>query len=230
MRLVHSHCTGVFSNRIAIRNAIAQLTKICTSHLTPELKIRLITPESYLWKCKPEECPFVDPFWAFYWAGGQAVTRYILDNTAVFSGSNVLDVGSGCGASAIAAVKAGARNVFANDIDRVACEAISINAYLNAVKVHIVNHNILARSKKINNMDILIVGDMFYDTEFGLTMLTWLLDQKKCSRILIGDPGRHGLIHAGVSLHLKLLAEYQLLDLTVMENNGFKTSSVWELL
>ncbi|KAF6216422.1 hypothetical protein GE061_000764 [Apolygus lucorum] len=229
MRLVHSHCTGILSSRIAIRNSINQLTKICTSHLTPELKLRLITPESHLWKCKPEDCPFVDPFWGFYWAGGQAVTRFILDNAAIFRGSNVLDVGSGCGASAIAAARAGAVNVFANDIDRIACEAVSINSHLNSVKIHIVNHNILASSEQINNMDILIVGDMFYDSEFGSMILNWLLNQRKRSRIFIGDPGRHGLLQVSKSLSLTLLAEYQLSDQTVMENNGFKTSAVWEM-
>ncbi|KAK6029430.1 hypothetical protein OSTOST_04461 [Ostertagia ostertagi] len=61
-------------------------------------------------------CPFVDPYWAFYWPGGQAVTRYILDNSQLFLGANVLDFGCGCGSASIAASKAGA-TVIANDID-----------------------------------------------------------------------------------------------------------------
>ena len=50
-------------------------TEISTEHLTPEIKLHLITPNCPLWKSKEGECPVPDPFWAFYWPGGQALTR-----------------------------------------------------------------------------------------------------------------------------------------------------------
>ncbi|VDM72919.1 unnamed protein product [Strongylus vulgaris] len=95
---------------------ILRNTLISSESLTPEIRLRLITEQSSLWRSKPELCPFVDPFWAFYWPGGQAVTRYILDNVSLFYGANVLDFGCGCGSASIAASMVGA-NVIANDID-----------------------------------------------------------------------------------------------------------------
>jgi len=55
-------------------------TEISLKHFTPELKLHLITPNCRLWLSGPEECPFHDPYWAFYWPGGQAMTRFIFDN------------------------------------------------------------------------------------------------------------------------------------------------------
>lgn len=91
------------------------------------------------------------------------------------------------------------------------------------------NHNILGGCIPVEDVDFILIGDMFYDSSFSNAILSWLLKQKKKSRVLIGDPGRHGLKNA-FSQRMKLRAEYPLMDHTVMENNGFKTSCVWELL
>lgn len=91
---------------------------VCQSGtMTPEIRLRLLTPECPLWTSQPDECPFGDPYWAFYWPGGQALTRFILDHPEVVRGKSVLDFGTGCGASAIAAQLSGAKRVTANDID-----------------------------------------------------------------------------------------------------------------
>uniref|UniRef100_A0A0B6YU78 ETFB lysine methyltransferase n=1 Tax=Arion vulgaris TaxID=1028688 RepID=A0A0B6YU78_9EUPU len=104
-------------NKVFIRALIQQHTRLTRSHLTPEICLHLITPGCHLWKSNIDNCLFDDPFWAFYWPGGQVLTRYILDNPGLFQFKSVLDVGSGCGSAAIAAKLVGASKVVANDID-----------------------------------------------------------------------------------------------------------------
>ncbi|BES90163.1 methyltransferase like 20 [Nesidiocoris tenuis] len=221
---------SVKHKRLPLRQLISKLTNKSRDHLTPELEMRLITPDSPLWKCRPEECPFVDPYWAFYWPGGQALTRFILDNSNIFQRKNILDVGCGCGASSIAAAIVGAKLVLANDIDTTACEATALNARLNRTNtLHILNDNILnKKSTSLGHVDIVLIGDMFYDSEFSQMLLDWLRTIKK-SRVFVGDPGRHGLDNLTRSQEIQLVSEYDLLDHTVLENNGFKTSRVWEV-
>ncbi|XP_055461603.1 electron transfer flavoprotein beta subunit lysine methyltransferase isoform X2 [Psammomys obesus] len=85
--------------------------------LTPEIQLRLLTPRCKFWWERAELWPYSDPYWAIYWPGGQALSRYLLDNPDVVRGKSVLDLGSGCGATAIAAKMSGASKVLANDID-----------------------------------------------------------------------------------------------------------------
>jgi predicted nicotinamide N-methyase len=94
-----------------------QQTRVSRDHLTPELVVRVIDEQCPLWMARPDACPFDDPYWAFYWPGGQAISRFILDNPALFRDRTVLDLGCGCGASTIALLATGARRVVANDID-----------------------------------------------------------------------------------------------------------------
>nr|XP_033477953.1 electron transfer flavoprotein beta subunit lysine methyltransferase-like [Epinephelus lanceolatus] len=101
-----------------IRRFISENTEVVGEQsLTPEVKLRLFTPKCRFWRERPELWPFDDPYWAIYWPGGQALSRFLLDNPAVCRGKTVLDLGSGCGASAIAAKLSGAAHVVANDID-----------------------------------------------------------------------------------------------------------------
>uniref|UniRef100_A0A8C9FND8 Electron transfer flavoprotein beta subunit lysine methyltransferase n=1 Tax=Pavo cristatus TaxID=9049 RepID=A0A8C9FND8_PAVCR len=101
-----------------VRAFLEENTEVTSSgHLTPEIRLRLLTPRCRFWREKPDLWPYGDPFWAIYWPGGQALSRYILDNPCVVKGRSVLDLGSGCGATAIAAVMSGASQVLANDID-----------------------------------------------------------------------------------------------------------------
>ncbi|HYA52409.1 MAG TPA: hypothetical protein VEG33_14700, partial [Streptosporangiaceae bacterium] len=51
------------------------------------------------------------PFWAFAWAGGQALARYLLDHPEAVRGRQVIDIASGSGLVAIAAARAGAAAV-----------------------------------------------------------------------------------------------------------------------
>ncbi|XP_036218790.2 electron transfer flavoprotein beta subunit lysine methyltransferase isoform X2 [Bactrocera oleae] len=196
-----------------IERVILQETKISRDHLTPEIALHLITPECRLFH---EPVPNVnvtnlfkeDPFWAFYWPGGQAISRYVLDNPSLVAGKSVLDVGSGCGASAVAALTHKAKYVVANDIDEAAGCAVLLNAQLNGVdieRLHICTKNLIIASQ-----------------------LPWLQSLRKAGKqILVGDPGRHGLT-ADRRRHMRLLAKYELTESGCIENNGFRFVNVWE--
>lgn len=116
----HQHfqcsCSGVemqTAGRWILRN-----TRICIDHMTPEIKLRLITAECPMWTQQPESCPYPDPYWAFYWPGGQTLTRFILDRKNLVEGKVCLDFGSGCGSAGIASAMTGAKKVIFNDIDQ----------------------------------------------------------------------------------------------------------------
>nr|XP_038963651.1 electron transfer flavoprotein beta subunit lysine methyltransferase isoform X2 [Rattus norvegicus] len=101
--------------------------------LTPEIQLRLLTPRCKFWWERADLWPYSDPYWAIYWPGGQALSRYLLDNPDVVRGKSVLDLGSGCGATAIAAKMSGASNILANDVDPIAGMAITLNCKLNGL-------------------------------------------------------------------------------------------------
>jgi len=187
------------------------------NHMTPEIKLWLLTPKCKHYYNTPEEFPISeDPFWAFYWPGGQALTRFILDNPDVVAGKRVLDLGSGCGASAIAAKMCGAKHVVANDIDNVAAVAIKLNAKENRITLDEITtddlltntdfvHNTTVDTKaciagrKINydnsvsNLpwDVILLGDMFYDEDFCNLVCRWAhsMSDQGC-QVLLADPGR----------------------------------------
>nr|XP_032521856.1 electron transfer flavoprotein beta subunit lysine methyltransferase-like [Danaus plexippus plexippus]XP_032521857.1 electron transfer flavoprotein beta subunit lysine methyltransferase-like [Danaus plexippus plexippus] len=149
-----------------------QHTALTRNHLTPEILLRLVTPGCPLWSSR--DSPFEDPFWAFYWPGGQATARYILDNPLTIKDRRVLDVGSGCGAGAIAAALVGTKRVLANDIDPVAVMAIKMNAELNNVEVQTDTNNYIGT--ECEEFDAILIGDMFYDEDFGNMLFGWLRD------------------------------------------------------
>ncbi|CAH1641864.1 unnamed protein product [Spodoptera littoralis] len=195
-------------------------------HLTPELALRLITPECPLWRATEDQIPFKDPFWAFYWPGGQATARFILDNGDQFKNYSILDVGCGCGAGSIAAAKVGAKLVVANDIDHFAVTATKINAELNDVTVETSTNNLIGDSCK--EFDTILIGDMFYNEEFASVLFEWLhrLSTEDGKTVLIGDPGRHGLT-ATRRQQMSLAARYDLPAHICMENHGFTHADVW---
>ncbi|XP_030846997.1 electron transfer flavoprotein beta subunit lysine methyltransferase-like, partial [Strongylocentrotus purpuratus] len=212
---------------------ITRHTQATRDHLTPEIELRLITRECPLWHETTDQCPFTDPFWAFYWPGGQALTRYILDHPELIEGRSVLDVGSGCGASAIAARMAGASRVLANDIDPVAIQAIEINAALNGITLDTSAKNLICQPcLKDNQWDVVFLGDMFYDKDFTNMVVDWLicLIRKHNSRILIGDPGRVYLRDHPMRENLIKLFEIELPPNCVEENRGHSSGYVWEFV
>lgn len=204
-------------------------TEVTSSgHLTPEIRLRLLTPRCRFWQERAALWPFGDPFWAIYWPGGQALSRYILDNPDVVRMGSVLDLGSGCGATAIAAVMSGASQILANDIDPVAGMAMVLNCELNNVNPFpVLTKNIIGT--ELNKWNLIVLGDMFYDEQLSNSLHHWL---RKCIRthgtkVLIGDPGRSQFIAHPMHSQLHKVAEYSLPESTRQENNGLTSSTVW---
>ncbi|XP_076393063.1 electron transfer flavoprotein beta subunit lysine methyltransferase-like isoform X2 [Megachile rotundata] len=209
-------------------------TEITTNHMTPEIKLYLLTPNCALYHepvqniLEDNANVFVDPFWSIYWPGGQGLARFVLDNgKMLFSSSKtVLDLGAGCGAIAIAAKLRGAKEVVANDIDKVACAAIKLNARLNNVELNVSQENLLHRSPDAT--DYIFIGDMLYDEEITGILIPWLQKAKKNgTRIFVGDPGRHGLTN-DLRNQLTLLKCYSLPDNVRKENHGYDKCYIWE--
>ncbi|XP_041254741.1 electron transfer flavoprotein beta subunit lysine methyltransferase [Onychostruthus taczanowskii] len=212
-----------------VRAFLEENTEVTNSgHLTPEIRLRLLTPRCRFWREKPDLWPYGDPFWAIYWPGGQALSRYILDNPRVVKGRSVLDLGSGCGATAIAAVMSGASQVLANDIDPIAGMAMILNCELNHLNPFpITIKNII--NSEAGNWDLIVLGDMFYDEQLADGLHHWL---QKCIRIhqtevLIGDPGRHQFLSHSIHSQLHKVIEYSLPESTRQENYGLTSSIVW---
>src|SRR5271166_5869806 len=118
----------------AKRDFVLLNTRLLAPPLTPEISLMLADEAVPIWKKTEEELGALGlppPFWAFAWAGGQALARYVLDNPALVSGKRALDFASGSGLIAIAAAKAGAAEVEASDIDAFAIAAIEANVAAN---------------------------------------------------------------------------------------------------
>lgn len=202
----------------------------CGGSLTPEIRLRLLTPKCRLWRERAELWPHTDPYWAIYWPGGQALSRYILDHPAAAKGRSVLDLGSGCGAAAIAAHVSGARHVLANDTDPLAGTAIALNCELNGLSpLPICTRDILGSEPA--PWDLVLLGDMFYDDELADRLQQWLksLVQAHGTRVLIGDPGRPQLSGHSIQGQLCKVTEYPLPESIQQENYGLTVATVWEL-
>jgi predicted nicotinamide N-methyase len=134
------------------------------------------------------------PFWAFAWAGGTALARHLLDHPAAVAHRPVLDLASGSGLVAIAALLAGASAATAVEIDPLAAAAIELNAEANKVRVSVVIDDILSRGLDevgLPPTTVVLAGDVFYSQEMSRRMLTFL---RRAARdgadVLVGDPGR----------------------------------------
>jgi predicted nicotinamide N-methyase len=181
-----------------------------------------ITP---IWKSTEEDLQALGlppPFWAFAWAGGQALARYILDNPTEVAGKTVLDFASGSGLVAIAAMKAGATTVTASEIDPFALAAIAINARANHVAVEI--DPIDRLDGPAPSADVILAGDIFYQRDIAERVIAFLAGAaRRGSRVLIGDPGRTYLPRE----RLTALASYAVPVTRELEDLEIKHTSVW---
>ncbi|HEX3674468.1 MAG TPA: 50S ribosomal protein L11 methyltransferase [Rhizomicrobium sp.] len=166
-------------------------TALVAPPLTPELRLHLAVEVMPLWRKTEEELEAMGvppPYWAFAWAGGQALARYILDTPAEVAGRAVLDFGSGSGIVAIAAAKSGARVVCAADIDRYAAAAIALNARANDAAVTVETRDVIGSRE---DWQTILCGDMCYERPLAERLLTWLAEcAASGTRVLLGDPGR----------------------------------------
>ncbi len=175
------------------RKFILEQTRIHPVPHAPSLSLYLADESVDLWRMGEEELEELgvpSPFWAFAWAGGQALARYILDNPECVQGKHILDFASGSGLVAIAAMKAGASSALAADIDSFASDAALINARLNHVTIQVTTEDLLERPLKA--YDLVCCGDVFYDAHMTERVLKWFetADKSRQSSILVGDPQR----------------------------------------
>lgn len=164
------------------------------------------------------------PFWAFPWAGGQAVARLIADQPALVAGKRVVDFAAGSGLIAIAAMKAGAARVTALDIDLFAGAATELNAALNGVAVDAVTADMIGRP--MPDTDILLAGDVCYEQGFAEAALAWFRDLARAGvTVLVGDPGRAYLPSQG----LCRLATYDVPTSLELEDKAVRSTDVWRV-
>ena len=190
----------------------------------PEISLYLADEATALWMKTEEELGEMGlppPFWAFAWAGGQALARYILDNPAVVRGRRVLDVATGSGLVAIAAARAGATIVEASEIDDFALAAIGLNAAENGVTIAPRAADLVGVDE---GWDVVLAGDVSYERDMAARMTDWLEAlARRGALVLIGDPGRSYLVRD----RLSAVAEYRIAVSRDLEDAEIKRTQVW---
>jgi predicted nicotinamide N-methyase len=206
---------------------IIENTRLMPVPLVPEISLHIAHEAVPLWQKTEEELGEMGlppPFWAFAWAGGQALARYILDNPATVCRKNVLDIASGSGLVGIAAMKAGAAHVMAVDIDQFALQAVNINATANKVDVAACGDDLLDAPPP--DVDVILVGDLFYEKSVATRLMNWLeTATAQGIDVLIGDPGRSYLPRD----RLVSCASYDVPVTRDLEDAEIKNSQVWQL-
>ena len=196
----------------------------------PSIKLYQADEVHKLWHMTEAEMGKIDlppPFWAFPWAGGEALALYILKNPETVKGKKVLDFASGSGLVGIAAKQAGALSVVSNDIDAFSCEAIRLNARLNHVSLAIENDNLVNKGEALrNSFDVILAGDVFYDKIMSETVIDWLrhFDQSK-TVTLVGDPARAYLPET----FLERKATFKLRVSEAIEDKSPKDVTIWQI-
>ncbi|WP_395645536.1 class I SAM-dependent methyltransferase [Terricaulis sp.] len=205
---------------------IRENTRVLAPSHIPELRLHLADDAVALWQLTEEqlgELGLPPPFWAFAWAGGQALARYVLDNAGIVRGKRVLDVASGSGLVAIAAMKAGAAEALAVDIDTFAAHAARLNAELNDVCVETSGADPVGEP---TDAEVILVGDLFYDRDLAPRVLEWLIALDRGGKqVLIGDPGRTYLPRD----KLEQVAAYDIPVTRALEDAEVKRAAVWKL-
>lgn len=181
-----------------------------------------------IWQKSEEELGRMNvppPYWAFAWAGGQALARYLLDNAGLVTGRKVLDVGAGSGLTAIAAMKAGAAFALAADIDRYALVAIALNAAANTVAIETTGADPLAAAPSAV-FGVILVGDMFYERPLAERALAFLEQARtQGAEVLVGDPCRSYFPKE----RFRQVAEYSVPVTRDLEDMEIKRTAVWRL-
>jgi predicted nicotinamide N-methyase len=194
--------------------------------LVPEIRLHLASEITPLWQATEavlERSNLPPPYWAFAWAGGQALARHLLDHRHLVAAKRVLDIGAGSGLVAIAAAMAGAAAVTAAEIDAYAAAAIALNAAVNGVAVTVETADVIDSAPA---WDVVLVGDMCYERPLAERLTAWLV---RCAEagalVLLGDPGRTYLPRTG----LESLARYTVPTPLDLEDRTSRETEVWRL-
>ena len=201
-------------------------TKLLAPPLVPEVRLHLAHEAPPLWEKTEEELGQLGlppPYWAFAWAGGQALARYVFDNPQIVSGQSVLDFGAGSGLVGIAAMKSTAKLATASDLDAFALAAISLNAAANGIALTVAGDGKIGRD---DGWDVVLVGDAFYEKPLADRLLPWLEAlSARGADVLIGDPGRTYMPKD----RFHLCATYAVPVTRALEDAEVKQTSVWRL-
>lgn len=199
-------------------------TALCQPPHVPELRLHLADEAHELWLKTEEELAEIGlppPFWAFAWAGGQGLARYILDHAGSIKGLDVLDFAAGSGLVGIAALKAGADKVLCADIDPFCMAAIRLNAEANGVRPEFTAKELVGQD---HGWDVVLAGDVFYDQGFATRLVPWFEQlAARGAAVLVGDPGRSYL----PKNRLERLAVYHVPVTRALEDSEIKKTTVW---
>jgi predicted nicotinamide N-methyase len=198
-------------------------TDLAPVPFVPEVSLFQAGDPIALWEATEESgTPQPPPFWAFAWAGGQALARHVLDDPDLVAGRSVLDLATGSGLVAVAAARAGAQPVTANDIDPLSLAAARANAEANGVRVETVEADLLDSGERYG---VVLAGDVFYSREMAGRVLPFLRRAAgRGSLVLVGDPGRaylpDGLIQRAV---------YDVPVIEELESMPIRRTTVWQV-
>lgn len=201
-------------------------TIIDSPSLIPELRLHLASEVIPLWQATEadlEEIGLPPPYWAFAWAGGQGLARYLLDQPEVVAGRTVLDFAAGSGVTGLAAARAGAARVEASEIDAYALAAIRLNAALNGLTVTARSDDLVGRDE---GWEVVLAGDVCYERPMAERAFAWL--QALAARgalVLLGDPGRTYLPTAG----LERITAYGVRTSRDLEDSDLRNAVVWRV-
>jgi predicted nicotinamide N-methyase len=202
-------------------------SEVLEAPLVPEIKLHLASEVVPLWQATEAELlseGLPPPFWAFAWAGGQAIARYLLDHPAVVAGKRVLDFATGGGIQAIAAKRTGAAVVEAVEIDPFACAAARLNAELNGVDIRVIREDIVGAPNP--GWDVVLAGDVCYEGPMTLRVEAWLRAlAADGTLVLLGDPGRTYLPKQG----LERIIAYAVKTSRELEDTDVRNAAVWRV-
>ncbi|MFI5936910.1 class I SAM-dependent methyltransferase [Actinoplanes sp. NPDC051494] len=200
-------------------------TSLLPVPLAPEISLHLADSRTGLFDASGGEfrSDVAPPFWAFVWAGGQALARYVLDHPEIVAGRRVLDVATGSGVAAIAAARAGAAAVEAIDLDAAAVAATVRNAEANGVTVRARTADIAGAG---DGFDVILAGDVFYTRSVADRMTAALRRLAPGAAVLVGDPGR-GFFPQRLFVRR---AEFAVPVPAALEETETLVTGVWEML
>jgi len=202
-------------------------TRLLAPPLVPEIRLHLAEESLPIWRKTEEELGEMGlppPYWAFAWAGGQALARYLLDNAVTVAGKSVIDIGAGSGIAAIAAAKAGARHVCAADIDALAVAAMGLNAAANNIALAATTDDWL--SIDAPQGEIVLVGDLFYERPLAERVMDFVWQKARAgSVVLVGDPRRSYF----PTDTFEAIAHYEVPVTRELEDAEIKRAAVWRL-